>query len=64
MITEFISVGSLKQNLKRIKQPLLCLIKKWITEILRGLDYVSLAKGGTIIIYDDNLGNFCLIMLC
>ena len=40
MITEFISVGSLKQNLKRIKQPLLCLIKKWITEILRELDYL------------------------
>jgi len=40
MITEFISGGSLKQNLKRIKQPRLCLIKKWITEILSGLDYL------------------------
>jgi serine/threonine protein kinase len=40
MITEFITGGSLKKNLKRIKQPRLCLIKKWITEILRGLDYL------------------------
>ena len=40
MKTEFITVGSPKQNLKRIKQPLLCLIKKWITGILRGLDYL------------------------
>ena len=41
MITEFISGGSLKLNIKKINiSPRLRLIKKWIKEILNGLSYL------------------------
>ena len=41
MITEFISGGSLKLNIKNFNnQPRLRLIKKWIKEILKGLSYL------------------------
>ena len=40
MITELISGGSLKENLERIINPRLSLIKKWIIEILKGISYL------------------------
>ena len=41
MITEFISGGSLKLNIKQLNiSPRLRLIKKWIKEILNGLSYL------------------------
>ncbi len=40
MITELVSGGSLKENLERIGNPRLSLIKKWIIEILKGISYL------------------------
>ena len=40
MITELVSGGSLKENLERIGNPRLSLIKKWIIEILNGISYL------------------------
>ena len=41
MITEFFSGGTLKKYLnKSIKKPRLRVIKKWIKEILKGLNYL------------------------
>ena len=44
IITELVSGGSLKQNLKSIRSPRLRLLKKWIREILSGLAYLHSKK--------------------
>ena len=44
IITEMVSGGSLKQNLKSIRSPRLRLLKKWIKEILSGLAYLHSKK--------------------
>lgn len=40
IITELVSGGTLRSNLKRIKEPRLRLVKKWIKEMLSGLEYL------------------------
>ena len=44
IITEMVSGGSLKQNIKSIRSPRLRLLKKWIKEILSGLAYLHSKK--------------------
>ena len=54
IITEMVSGGSLKQNLKSIRSPRLRLLKKWIKEILSGLGKMY-ASGGE---FTENIDSY------